>query len=268
MTANGQDSMDPIEANGARFAVRALGLAAGEAPLQLIWAHGWGVDHRLMAPLAETTARRAANWLIDLPGFGAAPKPPDDWGTADYADQMAEWFTTLPRAAGAKRVFIGHSFGGRVAVQLAARHPDAVDAIVLIAGAGLQRKRGPVDHLRRKVRQRQYRMLRALARDDAAREALAQRFGSPDYRNAGAMRPIFVRVVREDLSDQARRVTCPALLVYGSEDQETPAEFGARYAGLMHDARFVELPGLDHYTVLGDGRHQVLHRLKDFLDGL
>lgn len=267
-SASDGSAMTPVQAHGATLAVRALGLDPAEAPLQIVWAHGWGVDHALMAPLAETTARRAANWLIDFPGFGAAPTPPDDWGTADYADQMAAWLSSLPRPAGAKRVFIGHSFGGRVAVQLAARHGDAVDAIVLIAGAGLQRKRTPLQHLKRTVRRWQYKLLRALARGEEARIALARRFGSADYRNAGDMRPIFVTVVREDLTDQARRVACPALLVYGALDDETPAEFGARYAGLMTDARFVELPGLDHYSVLGDGRHQVLHRLKEFLDGL
>jgi pimeloyl-ACP methyl ester carboxylesterase len=173
--------MDRIVVNGAEMAVAALGLAPEEAPLQLVWAHGWGVDHRLMQPLAETTARRAANWLIDFPGFGQSPRPPADWGT---------------------------------------------------------------------------------------REALAARFGSADYRNAGAMRPIFVKVVREDLSGAAGRVTCPVLLLYGAQDSETPPEFGQRYAKLMTDARYFELPGQDHYTVLGDGRHQVLHRLKEFLDSL
>jgi pimeloyl-ACP methyl ester carboxylesterase len=165
-------------------------------------------------------------------------------------------------------VWIGHSFGGRVAIQLAARHPDAVDAIVLVAGAGLQRRLGPLARLKRWARVRLFKLLKLVTRDPAKREALAARFGSADYRNAGAMRPIFVKVVREDLSGAAGRVTCPVLLLYGAQDSETPPEFGQRYAKLMTDARYFELPGQDHYTVLGDGRHQVLHRLKEFLDSL
>ena len=260
--------MERITAHDAEMAITAHGLPADEAPLQLIWAHGWGVDHRLMQPLAETTARRAANWLLDFPGFGQSPRPLADWGTEDYADQAAEWLASLPRAPGAKRVWIGHSFGGRVAVQLAARYPDAVDAIVLIGGAGLQRRRGLFARTKRWLRARSYKILRWLTRDPAKREALAQRFGSADYRNAGDMRSIFVKVVREDLTPQASQVTCPTLLLYGALDNEAPPEFGKRYATLMADARYIELPGLDHYTVLGDGRHQVLHRLKEFLDGL
>ncbi|MEQ8603675.1 MAG: alpha/beta hydrolase [Marivibrio sp.] len=260
--------METVALPGAKMAVRRLGRPDAEASLQLIWAHGWGVDHRLMAPLAESFSSRAANWLIDFPGFGASPRPEGDWGTADYADAIADWLKGLPRAEGAKRVWIGHSFGGRVAVQLAARHPEAVDAIVLIAGAGLQRKRGLLERLVRGAKRLRYKVLRALARGEEAKRALAQRFGSADYRNAGAMRPIFVKVVQEDLSAQAERVHHPALLLYGTLDQETPAEYGARYARLMADARFVELPGLDHYSVLGDGRHQVLTRLKEFLDKL
>lgn len=268
MTSTAEPDMQTVALPGAEMAVRRLGRPDAEAPLQLVWAHGWGVDHRLMAPLAESFAGRAANWLFDFPGFGASPRPEADWGTEEYADAIAGWLKTLPRAEGAKRVWIGHSFGGRVAVQLAARHPEAVDAVVLIAGAGLQRKRGPIERLVRWAKRLRYKLLRALARGEEAKRALAQRFGSADYRNAGAMRPIFVKVVQEDLTPQAERVHHPALLLYGTLDEETPAEYGRRYSRLMADARYVELPGLDHYSVLGDGRHQVLTRLKEFLDGL
>jgi len=268
MNAPADPPMETVALSGAEMAVRRLGRPDADAPLQLVWAHGWGVDHRLMAPMAESFSSRAANWLIDFPGFGASPRPENAWDTADYADAIAGWLKTLPRADGAKRVWIGHSFGGRVAVQLAARHPEAVDAIVLIAGAGLQRKRGAVERLVRWAKRLRYKLLRALTRGEAAKRALAARFGSADYRNAGPMRPIFVKVVQEDLSAEAARVHHPALLLYGTLDEETPAEYGARYARLMADARFVELPGLDHYSVLGDGRHQVLTRLKEFLDGL
>lgn len=260
--------MEQVTIQDCTLAVERRGLPAEEAGLQLVWAHGWGQDHRAFLPMAEAMAGRAANLLIDFPGFGQSPVPDAAWDTADYAERMASWLATLPRPAGAKRVWIGHSFGCRVAVRLAARHPQSVDALLLIAGAGLQRKRAALPALKVKARIAHYKLLKAMARDDAARAALQERFGSVDYRNAGAMRPVFAKVVREDLSDEARRVACPVALLYGADDEETPPEFGRRYARLMPDARFEELPGLDHLSILTDGRHQVLHRLNDFVSRL
>ena len=56
--------------------------------------------------------------------------------------------------------------------------------------------------------------------------------------------------VNEDLAELAKKVTCPALLVYGSDDNETPSEFGRRYQGLMRDADFFEIKGENHLSIL------------------
>ncbi len=260
--------MQTVSAKDAEFAVEMRGLPVETAPLQLVWAHGWGQDRRAFAAMAQSLDARAASLMPDLPGFGQSPPPPEGWGTADYADAFAEWLAGVPRAEGARRLWIGHSYGGRVGIQLAARHPEAVDGLFLIAAAGLQRRRGPLKRATMAARVWRFKLLKALARDEAARERLRARFGSADYRNAGPMRPVFLRAVREDLSETARAVRCPVALVYGEGDTETPPEFGRRYAELMPDARCHLLPGQDHYSVLGAGRHQTLQRLTDFAETL
>ena len=80
------------------------------------------------------------------------------------------------------------------------------------------------------------------------------------------MRPILVKAVDEDLSEVARAVRCPAVLVYGDRDTETPPEFGTRLNGLMPQSRLVVLRGFDHWNVLTDGRHQIAQRLGEFLE--
>jgi pimeloyl-ACP methyl ester carboxylesterase len=115
------------------------GEASQRAPL-LIWGHGWGHTHRALLPLAESLRRVAPSALVDFPGFGESPIPPGPWGTEDYADAMAEWLAGLGTT---RRVWIGHSFGSRVGLQLAARHPELVQGLFLIAAAGLPRQRSP-----------------------------------------------------------------------------------------------------------------------------
>jgi len=240
--------------------------ASGPKPAwRFVWAHGWGQNRTAMAALAQTFAAFGEHILIDFPGFGDAPPPTEAWGTAEYADWAAR-FIAADFPDGPPLVWIGHSFGCRVGLQLAARHPALVARLCLIAGAGLPRRRSALEKVRISGKVYTYKTLRKLAPLlGIDTDQLRERFGSADYRNAGAMRGVLTRVVNEDLSEIARQVRCPVRLIYGSDDTETPPEIGERLAELIPDARLTILDGLDHYTMLGQGRHQVARLLRDFL---
>ena len=240
------------------------GEASDRTPL-LIWGHGWGHTHRALLPLAESLRRTAPSVLVDFPGFGESPVPPGPWGTADYADAMAEW---LAGCGAARRVWIGHSFGSRVGLQLAARHPELVQGLFLIAAAGLPPRRSPAARIRFAARRWAFRIARSLTPEGLARDRLRERFGSADYRQAGAMRPILVKAASENLSEAARAVRCPVALVYGEHDRETPPDIGERLRHLIPDAQLHVLRGFDHWNVLTEGQHQVTHRLSEFLERL
>ena len=255
---------ETVRARGAEMAVFHLsGGGSSTAPL-LVWAHGWGHTHGNLLPLAETM-RTARSALVDFPGFGASPLPPGVWGTADYADACADWLVELPPG---RRIWIGHSFGCRVGLQLAARHPEMIDALFLIAAAGLQPRRSPKQKLRLTARRWAFRLARSLVPEGPARERLRRRFGSADYASAGPLRPILSKTVSEDLTEVARRVRCPTVLVYGDNDRETPPETGERLRALIPDSRLYLLRGFDHWNVLTEGRHQVAHRLAEFVESL
>jgi pimeloyl-ACP methyl ester carboxylesterase len=234
--------------------------------VELVWAHGWGHTHQALLPLAQAMQHRANSWLLDLPGFGAAPPPPAAWSTADYADAAAEWLATLPLA---RRIWIGHSFGTRIGMQIAARHPQCVDGLFLIAAAGLPPLRSPWQKAKLTARRWSFRLARQFAPEGPARDRLRERFGSADYRLAGAaMRPILVKAVNENLSDAARAIRAPAILVFGDRDHETPPDIGERLHKLMPRSRLVVLRGFDHWDVLTEGRHQIVQRLTEFLEEL
>jgi pimeloyl-ACP methyl ester carboxylesterase len=134
----GSRGQETVRAGGAELAVFHLDSQPGTASPLLVWAHGWGHTHANLLPLAEAMRPSAESALIDFPGFGASPLPPEVWGTAEYADAVAEWLATLPPG---RRLWVAHSFGCRVGLQLAARHPGAVDGLFLIAAAGLRPRR-------------------------------------------------------------------------------------------------------------------------------
>jgi pimeloyl-ACP methyl ester carboxylesterase len=234
----------------------------------LVWAHGWGHTHRNLLPLAEATRRSGESVLLDLPGFGDSPPPPGPWGTEDYADAVADYLAARFSAKGPaeRRIWIGHSFGCRVGLQLAARHPELVDGLFLIAAAGLPRTRSLPERVRIAARRLAFRAAQPLTPEGPRREALRARFGSADYARAGPLRPILVKTVGEDLRTVARAVSCPSVLLYGDRDGETPPEIGARLNRLMPQSQLIVLRGFDHWSVLTEGRHQIVQRLSEFVE--
>ena len=101
-----------------------LGERYGEGDVSVVALHGWQRTHR---DFATVLAGGPGAVALDLPGFGATPPPPDPWGSAAYADAV----TPVLEALGGPVVVVGHSFGGRVAIQLALAAPDRVRALVL-----------------------------------------------------------------------------------------------------------------------------------------
>jgi pimeloyl-ACP methyl ester carboxylesterase len=95
---------------------------------------------------------------------------------------------------------------------------------------------------------------------------LRQKMGSADYRSAGALRPIFNRVVQEDLTNVAVQVHCPTVLIYGKEDTETPPEMGERLNRLIKGSELTVLDGFGHLSILNEGRHQLAVRIRRFLE--
>ena len=202
--------------------------------------HGWARGHDdLRVALSGLNAL-----LIDLPGSGASPEPPEPWGSLEYAELVAEALQGL----GHPQVVVGHSFGGRVAVRLAARWPELVSGIVL-AGVPL---------LRRSDAARpawSYQLARWGQRhglvSDQRMEKLRQRYGSDDYRRAaGVMRSVLVRVVNESYEDDLGRITCPVELICGSKDTAAPLEMVERAHSLFPQAHLDVIEGAGHFTPL------------------
>lgn len=189
---------------------------------------------------------------LDLPGFGATPPPGEGWTTPEYAKAVAP----LLEANGGPVVLVGHSFGGRVAVHLAAERPDQVEGVVL-TGAPLYRP-GGAGSGRSSRPPLKYRAARLLARSGllgADRlEQLRQRYGSSDYRAAtGVMRDVLVKAIAEEREEaytpSLRALTCPLELVWGALDTASPPAVAERIAAAVTcPVNLVVLPDVGHMT--------------------
>lgn len=226
-----------------------LQLHGDGAPLLML--HGWGTSAELFAPLVEPLQPGRRLILPDLPGFGATAPPPQPWAAADYA----HWVSALLDRLGVERCdVIGHSNGGRIALVLAAAHPERVRKLVLTGSAGLRPRHGLGYH----ARVRSYKLLRGMSRAsplpaalrDAARRR-ADRRGSDDYRAAGGvMRGTLVRLVNDDVRPLLAQLRVPVLLIWGDRDTETPLRDARVMEQTIPDAGLVIFEGSGHYAYL------------------
>lgn len=197
---------------------RVLAEKYGATPPRVVALHGWGRDGTDFATIL--TGLDAVS--IHLPGFGPAPAPDTAWGSENYAELVAEAI-----AAFAPVVIVAHSFGGRVAVQLAARRPELVAGLVL-TGAPLVKLQAPA------APPISFRLARWANRrgllSDARMDALRDQRGSAGYRAAhGVLRGILVRVVNETYDDELAALaagTVPLRMVWGEHDTDAPTDAG------------------------------------------
>ena len=238
----------------------------GDGQPIFLWLHGWGQDRNSLMRLAKLFEKRGKHVLLDLPGFGESPMLDKGAGTKDYADAVVAWLGQ--NGLNSPCIILGHSFGARVATQIAAHYPNSVNKLVYLAGAGLKRKRS----IGFKVRAIYLKILGKMSRlfdklfKTTYYQTYATKYGSRDYKAAGDLRPTFVKVVNENLIAEAESINQPALLIYGSNDNEAPPEIGKKYASLMKNAQYHELQGYGHLDILDRGAYQCQALINAFLD--
>lgn len=96
---------------------------------RLLFINGTGGDLRNpLGPMQSPLARHFNLLAYDQRGLGQTDKPDRPYSMREYADDVAR----LLNAVGWQRCHVlGYSFGGMVAQELAIRHPDRIDKLVL-----------------------------------------------------------------------------------------------------------------------------------------
>lgn len=247
------------------------GSSANPTSPTLVLLHGWGRSLGALRPLGELLSTSCRVLLVDLPGFGLSPLPPEasnqggGWGTFEYSERIKRF---LQHSGISSCILVGHSFGGRISVQLASRYPEMIAGVVLIGSHGLKRKRTPVDELRLRA----IRLLGSAAKrlDGAFGTRLfahyfAPRFGSADYKAAGELRKTLVKTVNEDLTNEASQIKAPTLLLWGEKDEQTPLDLAYSFHALIPHSELHTFPHKGHEPFSDVGAHLMATYIETFL---
>jgi pimeloyl-ACP methyl ester carboxylesterase len=238
-----------VEADG--FRIRFI--EAGDGP-PLVHLHGAGGLQ--LTPAHDLLSQTFRVIALEMPGFGASPENVRTRTTPEMAETMA-------RAAGAVGLdsfnLMGTSFGGKVALWLAAQQPALVRALVLEAPAairpeGMYPVSGPPEEIARRLYAHSERMPTGPAVDPvqaAQMLALVRRLRGPE-RDAA-------------LEDRLRDVAIPTLVVFGTLDRVIPPEIGRVYKELMPNSHLVFVYDAGH-AIAAERPEAFAEVVADFLE--
>jgi len=237
----------------------------------VVFVHGAQHDHSVWILQSRYLAHHGYGVLaLDLPGHGRSEGP-----ALTSIGELAEWVTAAQDAAVvSEAVIVGHSMGSLIALECAARRPDRVAKIALLATAYPMKVSAE--------------LLDATKNDEPLAQdmvniwshlAYAQYPNNPgpgfwvigenlrlmQRQKPGVMQVDFVACnAYAGGEEAAAKVRCPTLFLLARRDSMTPLRAAQGFAKSIKDAQVVAIDGSGH-NMMGEKPDEVLDTLRAFL---
>lgn len=234
----------------------------GDGPV-MFFLHGWQDNLHTFDSLISFLSFKKRIIRLDLPGFGRSEMPKEIWDLDDYIQFVADFIKKLNIQVD---ILIGHSFGGRIIIKGVAQKIIKANKVVLISSAGIIKNRvfrnlifkilskliGLIMHIpplifwREKLRKKVYNLI-----------------GS-DYLSAGPLKETFLKIIKEDLSENAKNITIPFFLIWGENDKETPITDAEKFSRLIPNSKLKIISDAGHF-VHREKSQEVVRLIQEFL---
>ncbi|MDP3994522.1 MAG: alpha/beta hydrolase [bacterium] len=203
--------------------------------MHIIILPGWGHSSDIWKSVAQKLGKNTAG--IDMPGFGKKMLVNSNWGIPDYAKWVEGKIDTSKNT-----VLIGHSFGGRVAAEIASRRPRWLKGLVL-AGAPCLYRPSLKTRLKINLNKNLKHIIPA---------GLRQRLLTGELKEAGIMKmeKIFRNAVKYDQTNKLKKINSPTLLIWGGDDNDVPLRIANEMKGLIKKSNLKIIEGAGHNSFL------------------
>lgn len=231
----------------------AMEVTGSGAPIVMV--HGLGGTANVWQPQVQGLADRYTIARFDLEGSGRSSVR----GALSIDGWVANIEAVMTSAGLERATLVGHSLGTLIAQHFAARYPGRVQRLALLGV-----NRAPEDARRQTVRDRANKVrsggMLAIA-DGVTSAALSEQTRQKKPEVVAAVREFLLRqdpegyarsceAVAEAVAADLSRITCPVLLVAGSDDTVSPPAISHNMARELRDARVAVITGCGHWLTL------------------
>jgi len=229
-------------------------------PRQLLILPGWGGTRQSWQNFINLAQKDWQVICLELPCFDKEPCPNEVWGVAEYAEFVRQKIQNLNLI---KPVILGHSFGGQIAVYLAATSPELISRLILSGAAAIRPKRSFKRFIFGGLAKTgkiffSWPLIKNFSAP--AKKFLYRLADSPDYgQTSGIKREIFKKIIRQDLTEELKKIQTPTLIVWGAADSYVPLATGKKIAALIPNSRLEIIP---------DGKHGLHLAMPEKLYGI
>jgi len=220
----------------------------------VVFLHGIGGDGTSWLQDLEALSSRYRAVAWDMPGYGGSPALPEMTFPA-LAGALKDLLGTL----GVDRAhLVGHSIGGMVALDFAARFPERVASLVLYATSPafgkadgdwqrefLKARLAPLDAGKRMVEIAPA-IVESLVGDNPDAQGITRATAAMGKVPEAAYRAAMGCLVTFDRRDALAGIAVSTLVLAGERDDNAPAGMMARMAAKIPEARFEVIPGAGH----------------------
>lgn len=230
--------IEEFTASGMTLLAETRGAESAETTFVLI--HGIGMGRKVFADLVRRLQPHGRVIAIDQPGYGEAPEPSRTPTMERTADLVAAYLHKISRGP---VVLIGHSMGTQVATEVAVRHPQTVERLVLVAPTVDRHHRHALSQLAR------------LGIDLLGESPKVLLLGAREYLRAGPhLRRKMTAMLTHRPEDVYPRVEAPTLVIRGERDRVSTVRWCTEVTAALPDSRHFTVFGHGHETLIRDAR--------------
>ncbi len=229
----------------------------------LVLVHGIGADKDNFTPVAALIKKLGRTIAVDLPGFGDSSQPADgDYGIPAQVEHLRAFLDALQLP----RVHLGgSSMGGQIVASFAAKYPERVGSLWLLAPAGVHTA-PPGGAATASLEHGEYQLFartpmefeRVLDSVFSQRPPLPWSVRQQLARRAASQHELHTRIFRDlvanseawSLEPQLRVLPTPTLIVWGDQDRALDVTGARILHSLLPDSELVVLPGVGHLPML------------------
>jgi pimeloyl-ACP methyl ester carboxylesterase len=255
----------------------------GDGARDLVFVPGWvsNIDVLWEQPLVVQYFQRLASFarliLFDKRGTGLSDRVPD---MPNLETRMDDVRAVMDAAGSHRAALLGSSEGGAMCLLFAASHPERTDALIM--NASFARRTWAPDYPWGPTKQDWQQFVEAAVRAWGGPVGLEARAPSmaadPRFRewwahflrtsaSPGAYRALMQMNGDIDARDVLPAIRVPTLILHRRGDRAIPVGASRYMAERISGAKYVELPGDDHFLFCGDADAD-LDEIEEFLTGV